>query len=133
MKKIILPSLLMTQLLTANVFADTTLKTSDVFVTATRTSIPKKNVIADITLISEEEIKLAGSSSLPELLQRQPGIEISNNGGQGTIMIEIVDTKTNEPIWEAGAVNALSDVRDPDEADAQITRAIKGALAKLPR
>ena len=85
MKKIILPSLLMTQLLTANVFADTTLKTSDVFVTATRTSIPKKNVIADITLISEEEIKLAGSSSLPELLQRQPGIEISNNGGQGKV------------------------------------------------
>ena len=75
----------MTQLLSANVFADTTLKTSDVFVTATRTSIPKKNVIADITLISEEEIKLAGSSSLPELLQRQPGIEISNNGGQGKV------------------------------------------------
>jgi vitamin B12 transporter len=85
MKKIILPSLLMTQLLTANVFADTTLKTSDVFVTATRTRIPKKNVIADITLISEEQIKLAGSSSLPELLQRQPGIEISNNGGQGKV------------------------------------------------
>jgi vitamin B12 transporter len=85
MKKIILPSLLMTQLLTANVFADTTLKTSDVFVTATRTPISKKNVIADITVISEEEIKLAGSSSLPELLQRQPGIEISNNGGQGKV------------------------------------------------
>jgi len=76
----------MTQLLTANVFADTTLKTSDVFVTATRTLIPKKNVIADITLISEEEIKLAGYSSLPELLQRQPGIEISNNGGQGKFL-----------------------------------------------
>lgn len=75
----------MTQLLTANVFADTTLKTSDVFVTATRTLIPKKNVIADITLISEEEIKLVGYSSLPELLQRQPGIEISNNGGQGKV------------------------------------------------
>ena len=75
----------MTQLLTANAFADTTLKTSDVFVTATRTPISKKNVIADITLISEEEIKLAGYSSLPELLQRQPGIEISNNGGQGKV------------------------------------------------
>ena len=75
----------MTQLSTANVFADTTLKTSDVFVTATRTPISKKNVIADITIISEEEIKLAGSSSLPELLQRQPGIEISNNGGQGKV------------------------------------------------
>ena len=75
----------MTQLFTANVFADTTLKTSDVFVTATRTPVSKKNVIADITVISEEEIKLAGSSSLPELLQRQPGIEISNNGGQGKV------------------------------------------------
>ncbi|MCX7191772.1 MAG: TonB-dependent receptor [Candidatus Methylopumilus sp.] len=85
MKKIILPSLLITQILTANVFADTTLKTSDVFVTATRTPISKKNVIADIAVISEEEIKLAGSSSLPELLQRQPGIEISNNGGQGKV------------------------------------------------
>ena len=75
----------MAQLFTTNVFADNELKTSDVFVTATRTRIPKKNVIADITLISEEEIKLAGYSSLPELLQRQPGIEISNNGGQGKV------------------------------------------------
>ena len=52
---------------------------------------------------------------------------------QGTIMIQIIDAKTNEPIWEAEAVNALSDVQNPDEADAQIMRAIKGALAKLPR
>jgi vitamin B12 transporter len=85
MKKIILPSLLMTQLLTANVFADTTLKTSDVFVTATRTPIAKKNVIADTTTINEEEIERAGSSSLTDLLQRQPGIEIYNSGGQGKV------------------------------------------------
>jgi vitamin B12 transporter len=85
MKKIILPSLLMTQLLTANVFADTTLKTSDVFVTATRTPINKKNVIADTTTITEEEIERAGSSSLTDLLQRQPGIEIYNSGGQGKV------------------------------------------------
>ena len=75
----------MTQFFTANVFADTELKTSDVFVTATRTPIPKNNVIADTTTITEEEIKLAGSSSLSELLQRQPGIEISNNGGSGKV------------------------------------------------
>jgi vitamin B12 transporter len=83
MKKIILPSLLMTQLFTVNVFADNELKTSDVFVTATRTPISKNNVIADVTTISSEEIERAGSSSLPELLQRQPGIEISNLGGPG--------------------------------------------------
>jgi vitamin B12 transporter len=85
MKKIILLGLLMTQFFITNVFADTELKTSDVFVTATRTPIPKDNVIADVTTISSEEIERAGSSSLPELLQRQPGIEISNLGGAGKV------------------------------------------------
>lgn len=75
----------MTQFFTSNVFADTELKTSDVFVTATRTPISKNNVIADITTISSEDIERAGSSSLPELLQRQPGIEISNLGGAGKV------------------------------------------------
>ncbi len=75
----------MAQLFTVNVFADTELKTSDVFVTATRTPISKNNVIADVTTISSEDIERAGSSSLPELLQRQPGIEISNLGGAGKV------------------------------------------------
>ena len=75
----------MAQLFTANVFADNELKTSDVFVTATRTPISKNNVIADVTTISPEEIERAGSSSLPELLQRQPGVEISNLGGAGKV------------------------------------------------
>jgi len=85
MEKIILLSLLMTQLFIANVFADNELKTSNVFVTATRTPIAKNNVIADVTSISSEDIERAGSSSLPELLQRQPGIEISNLGGPGKV------------------------------------------------
>jgi vitamin B12 transporter len=75
----------MTQLFSANVFADNELKTSDVFVTATRTPIAKKDVIADTTTINEEEIERAGSSSLTDLLQRQPGIEIYNSGGQGKV------------------------------------------------
>jgi vitamin B12 transporter len=75
----------LSQIFITHAIADTALKTSDVFVTATRTPVHKKNVIADITTISEEEIKLAGPSLLSELLQRQPGIEISNNGGQGKV------------------------------------------------
>jgi vitamin B12 transporter len=75
----------MAQLFTTNVFADNELKTSDVFVTATRTPIAKNNVIADTTTISEAEIERAGLSSLTELLQRQPSIEINNNGGQGKV------------------------------------------------
>jgi vitamin B12 transporter len=85
MKKIIVSNLLITQFFTANVFADNELKTSDVFVTATRTPIAKNNVIADTTTISEAEIERAGLSSLTELLQRQPSIEINNNGGQGKV------------------------------------------------
>lgn len=85
MKRIILSSLLVTQLLTTNVFAGNELKTSDVFVTATRTPIPKNNVISDITIITEQDIQRAGSSSLPELLQKQPGIEIANLGGAGKV------------------------------------------------
>ena len=68
MKKIILLSTLMTQLLTANVFADNELKTSDVFVTATRTPISKKNVIADTTIITEEEIIPVSSNRVLFLL-----------------------------------------------------------------
>ena len=75
----------MAQFFVSNVFADTELKTSDVFVTATRTPISKNNVIADTTTINEEEIERAGSSSLTDLLQRQPGIEIYNSGGQGKV------------------------------------------------
>ena len=75
----------MTQLFTTNAFAENELKTPDVIVTATRTPIPKNNIIADTTTISSEEIKRASSSTLVELLQRQSGIEISNQGGPGQL------------------------------------------------
>jgi vitamin B12 transporter len=85
MKKITLLSVCLSQIFITHAIADTTLKTSDVFVTATRTPTPIKNVIADVTLISEDEIKRAGSASLQELLQKQPGIEIANLGGAGKV------------------------------------------------
>ena len=44
-----------------------------------------KNVIADTTVITSDEIKRAGLSSLPQLLQQQPGIEITNLGGPGKV------------------------------------------------
>ncbi len=52
---------------------------------------------------------------------------------EGTVSIEIYDAKTNKLIWEAKAVGALSEIRGPEEADREITRAVKGALDKLPR
>ena len=44
-----------------------------------------KNVIADTTVITSDEIKRAGLSSLPQLLQQQPGIEVTNTGGPGKV------------------------------------------------
>ena len=53
--------------------------------TPTRKSENQKNIIANTTVITEEEIEQAGLSSLSELLQKQSGIEISNLGGPGKV------------------------------------------------
>ena len=54
-------------------------------VTATRSSQPIADVLADITVIGAEEIARAGAQSVAELLQRQPGVEIVQNGGPGAV------------------------------------------------
>ena len=53
-------------------------------VTATRTEQPLTDVLADVTLIDEEEIQRSGAVNIVDLLQRQPGLELSRNGGPGT-------------------------------------------------
>ena len=54
-------------------------------VTASRQSQPIADVLADLTVIGPEEIARAGVMSLTELLQRQPGVEIVQNGGPGSV------------------------------------------------
>lgn len=56
-----------------------------VIVTATRTPKSGNDVLADYTYISREEIENSAQSSLPDLLQQQRGIQISNTGGAGNI------------------------------------------------
>jgi vitamin B12 transporter len=56
-----------------------------VVVTAARTAQPIAEVLADVTVISGEEIRRSGAQSLTELLQRQPGVEIIQNGGPGSV------------------------------------------------
>ena len=71
-------------LFTCNIFAtELNIQTDDVVVTASRISQPRESVIADVTVISHEEIERAGQSTVVELLQSQPGVEITNNGGAG--------------------------------------------------
>ncbi len=52
-------------------------------VTATRQPMRLDESTADITILERDSIEAAGSSSLPELLAQQPGIQFSDNGGIG--------------------------------------------------
>jgi len=56
----------------------------DTVVTATRVAQPLTDVLADVTLIDEPEIRRSGAVNVADLLQRQPGLELSRNGGPGT-------------------------------------------------
>lgn len=69
-----------------------------VIVTATRSPKSGNDVLADFVYITREEIENSGQSSLPDLLQQQRGIQISNNGGAGNI----------SSVYLRGASNAQS-------------------------
>ncbi len=56
-----------------------------IIVTAARASQPITDVLADVTVIGADEILRSGVQSLAELLQRQPGVEIVQNGGPGSV------------------------------------------------
>jgi vitamin B12 transporter len=54
-----------------------------VIVTASRGPQAAEDLVADVTLIDPDEIARSGMDSLIQLLQRQPGVEIEQNGGPG--------------------------------------------------
>ena len=56
----------------------------ETMVTATRVEQPLTDVLADVTLIDEEQIRQSGAVNIADLLQRQPALELSRNGGPGT-------------------------------------------------
>ncbi len=56
-----------------------------IVVTASRSAQPLLELLADLTVIGADEIARAGVSSLAELLQRQPGVEIVQNGGPAAV------------------------------------------------
>lgn len=56
----------------------------EVVVSATRTAQRLSDVLADVTLVDREAIERSGSSSVAELLSRQPGVQITTTGGPAT-------------------------------------------------
>lgn len=63
--------------LSAHAAADT-YALDDIVVTATRTPLPAKQVIGDITVITPEQIRNAGQTTLVELLQGHPDWKLHN-------------------------------------------------------
>ena len=56
----------------------------EVIVTAQRVAQPLTDVLADVTYIDREQVRNSGAVSVADLLQRQPGLEISRSGGPGS-------------------------------------------------
>jgi vitamin B12 transporter len=55
-----------------------------VVVTATRQEMRANEVLADVTVIERKEIERAGQGTIIDLLSRQPGVHIMQQGGPGT-------------------------------------------------
>ena len=50
----------------------------------------------------------------------------------GAIVLEIVDHKTNQMVWQAIGQGALTGIVDPRDADEQVAGAVKQILARFP-
>jgi hypothetical protein len=51
---------------------------------------------------------------------------------EGTIVIEIVDFKTNQMIWQGAAAGALTGLDNPEDADEVVPKAVRDILSKFP-
>ena len=80
-----------------------------IVVTATRTPQSITELLADVTVIERDEIARAGVDSLVELLQRQPGVEIIQNGGPGaTSGVFLRGANTNQTLVLIDGVRVAS-------------------------
>jgi hypothetical protein len=51
---------------------------------------------------------------------------------EGTIVLEIVDGRSNQLVWQSAAVGALTNLDNPEEAQEQVARAVAEMLEKFP-
>ncbi|HSI25540.1 MAG TPA: TonB-dependent receptor [Methylotenera sp.] len=68
---------------TSPAFAVENINLDEVVVTASRFEEHLSTTLRDVSVIDHEQIERAGQSTLVEILQTQPGIEITNTGGEG--------------------------------------------------
>jgi len=55
-----------------------------------------------------------------------------HNYREGTIILELVDSRSNQLVWQGSAEGALTRQDDPKDAQEQINRAVRDLLDKFP-
>ena len=65
--------------------SETEITIDNLVVTATKTSLPKDNVLVPIIIIDAEDIALSGANNVSEILQIMAGVDIATNGGSGQL------------------------------------------------
>jgi iron complex outermembrane receptor protein len=74
----------------------------EVVVTATRYDEKVQNIPANVTIITEEDIKKYGAQNIPELLRTQPGVKVSDiNGSRRSYTVDL------RGFGETAALNVL--------------------------
>jgi hypothetical protein len=51
---------------------------------------------------------------------------------EGTIVVEIVDYKSNQLIWQGAAVGALTGLETPEDAEEVVSREVRRLLEGFP-
>lgn len=51
---------------------------------------------------------------------------------EGTIILEVVDSKSNQLVWQGAAEGALTNLDNPEDAQEQVTKAVRDLLADFP-
>ena len=67
------------------IFAGNGIYGDDVVVSASRVATPRESLVADVSVVTEEEIRASGALTLTDILRRQSSIEIESNGGIGQV------------------------------------------------
>lgn len=102
--------------------------------------VPEKeeNIIADTTVINSDEIERAGLSTLPQLLQQQPGIEITNSGGPGKLStVSIRGTKSTHTLILldgmriGSATTGLAPIQDMPLSQIEKIEIVRGPASSL--
>jgi vitamin B12 transporter len=58
-------------------------KLEEIVVTSSRIPMPLRQVATSVSVVTKDEIRIRGFSNIADVLRFEPGISVTNNGGQG--------------------------------------------------